>query len=107
MPDEKDINTQINEYHKLLENLKAENINLPNAFVAGIFIEKLPDSWNDYKQQLRQKPNQLSLTDLITHIIIENTNRKNLKAKRTRERTVKANLVEDHNLHQNKSYDRN
>ncbi|GMI96703.1 hypothetical protein HRI_003339600 [Hibiscus trionum] len=107
MTDEKDINTQINENHKLLENFKAENINLPDAFVVEILIEKLLDSWNDYKQQLRHKPNQLSLTDLITHIIIEDTNRKDLKVKRTRGMTVKANLVVDHNLHQNKRYDRN
>ena len=49
MVDEKNIKTQINEYHKLLEDLKTENINLPKEFVAGILIEKLLDSWSDYK----------------------------------------------------------
>jgi hypothetical protein len=48
MVDDKDIKTQINEYHKLLEDLKTENITLPDAFVAGILIEKLPGSWKDY-----------------------------------------------------------
>ena len=44
MMDDKDIKIQINEYHKLLEDLKTENINLPEEFVAGILIEKLPDT---------------------------------------------------------------
>ena len=66
----KDIKLQINEYHKLLEELRAENINLPDEFVAGVLIEKLPNSWNDYKQQLKHKQKQLTLTGLITHIII-------------------------------------
>ena len=47
MTDDKDIKTQINEYHKLLENLKAENITLQDELVAGLLIEKLPDSWKD------------------------------------------------------------
>ncbi|KAI9075178.1 hypothetical protein K1719_042909 [Acacia pycnantha] len=37
---DKDVKLQINEYHKLLEELRAENINLLDEFVAGILIEK-------------------------------------------------------------------
>ena len=103
MVDNKDIKAQINEYHRLLEDMKAENINLPEAFIAGILIEKLPNSWSDYKQQLKHKHKQLSLIDLITHIIIEDTNRKELQATRKKEITTKANLVEG-SLHQ-KRYD--
>ena len=55
MVDNKDIKLQINEYHKLLEELKAEKIELPKHVVAGLLIEKLPDSWSDYKQQLKYK----------------------------------------------------
>jgi len=40
--EEKDIKDQTNEYHKLLGELKTENIPLPYEFVAGILIEKLP-----------------------------------------------------------------
>ena len=76
MVDNNDIKLQINEYHKLLEELRAEKIELPEQFVIGLLIEKLPDSWSDYKQQLKHKQKQLSLADLITHIIIEDTNRK-------------------------------
>ena len=54
MVENKDIKLQIN-YHKLLEELRAEKIKLLEQFVVGQFIEKLLDSWSDYKQQLKHK----------------------------------------------------
>ena len=95
MVDDKDIKIQINEYHKLLDDMKAENIELPEEFSAGILIEKLPDSWSDYKQLLKHKQKQLSLPDLITHIIIEDTNRKELKAAKAKDLTINAHMVQD------------
>ena len=47
MVDNNDIKLQINEYQKLLEELRADKIKLPELFVAGLLIEKLPDSWSD------------------------------------------------------------
>ena len=44
MSDEKDISSQIHEYHDLIDDLKNENIILPEAFIARALIEKLPDS---------------------------------------------------------------
>ncbi|KAG5238065.1 RNA-directed DNA polymerase [Salix suchowensis] len=83
MVDNKDIKAQINEYNRLLEDMKAENINLPEAFIAGILIENY----------LTHGHKQLSLIDLITHIIIEDTNIKELQATRKKEITTKANLT--------------
>ncbi|KAF7841396.1 Retrovirus-related Pol polyprotein from transposon TNT 1-94 [Senna tora] len=96
MVDDKDIKQQINEYHRLLEELRAEKITLPDEFVARILIEKLLESWSAYKQQLKHKQKQLSLSDLITHIIIEDTNRKAIQIAKGKEMTAKANLVESH-----------
>jgi len=76
MIEDKDIKIQINEYHKLLEDIKVENIVLPDEFVSKLLIEKLLQSWTDYKQQLKHKHKQMSLPDLITHIIIEDTSQK-------------------------------
>lgn len=104
MSEEKDIKDQINEYHKLIEELKAENIPLPDEFVAGILIEKLPESWNDYKNQLKHKQKQLPLADLITHIIIEDTNRKESMAAKAKALTSQANLIQN-NTNQKKRYD--
>ena len=89
MVDNKDIKLQINEYHKLLEELRAEKIEL-----LELLIDKLPDSWSDYKQQLKHKHKHLSLVDLITHIIIEDTNLKEQKATKEKKTTTKANLVQ-------------
>jgi len=72
---DKDIKIQINEYHKLLEDIIVESIALPDEIVFKLLIEKLLQSWIDYKQQLKHKHKQISLSDLITHIIIEDTNR--------------------------------
>jgi len=44
MIEDKDIKIQINEYHKLLEDIKVENIVLPDEFVSELLIEKLPQS---------------------------------------------------------------
>ena len=38
MIDNKDIKLQVNEYHKLLEELRAEKIELPEQFVVGLLI---------------------------------------------------------------------
>lgn len=44
LTEDKDIKAQINEYHKLLKDLKAKNINSPDEFVVGLLLEKLPKS---------------------------------------------------------------
>jgi len=38
----KDIKIQINEYHKLIEDIKTKSIKLPDEFVSELLIEKLP-----------------------------------------------------------------
>ena len=91
----KDIKIQINEYHKLIEDIKTESIKLPDEFVSELLIEKLPQSWTDYKQQLKHRHKQMSLSDLITHIIIEDTNRKECVAAKTKPLSAKANVIED------------
>ncbi|KAI9127638.1 hypothetical protein K1719_000631 [Acacia pycnantha] len=92
---DKDIKLQINEYHKLNEELQVEKINLLDEFVVGVLIEKMLGLWNDYKQQLKHKHKKLSLNVLITHIIIEDTNQKVIQVTKGKEMAVKANLVEE------------
>ncbi|KAF7812523.1 putative harbinger transposase-derived nuclease domain-containing protein [Senna tora] len=58
--------------------------------------KKLLESWSAYKQQLKHKQKQLLLSDLITHIIIEDTNRKTIQIAKGKKMTAKANLVESH-----------
>ena len=49
MVENKDTKLQINENHKLLEELRVVKIKLPQQFVVELLIEKLLDSWSDYK----------------------------------------------------------
>lgn len=55
MVEGKDVKVQINEFHKLIEDLKSEKIILSQQFVAGVLMEKLALSWIDYKQNLKHK----------------------------------------------------
>lgn len=55
MIDNKDVQSQINEYHKLQKYLKNKDIKLQEEFIARYLIEKLRESWDNYKQQLKHK----------------------------------------------------
>ncbi|XP_019260300.1 PREDICTED: uncharacterized protein LOC109238322 [Nicotiana attenuata] len=95
MRDDKEMNVQINEFQKLLEDLKAEGMSLPEKFAAGVLIEKLPDSWSDYKKNLKHKQKYFTIEEIVTHILIEDSNRKeSVKARMT---ALKANLVQSSN----------
>ena len=85
---------QIHEYKKLLEDLKNNNINLQDEVVTELLIEKLPNSWNDYKQSLKHKEKKMTLQELIKHILIEDTNRKERMTVKAKELATKANLVQ-------------
>ena len=94
MSDEKDISSQIHEYHVLINDLKNENINLPEAFIFGALIEKLPDSWKDYKKELKYKRKHMKCEYVIIFIRIEEKNKKREKTERAKELASKANLIE-------------
>ncbi|KAL3514708.1 hypothetical protein ACH5RR_027425 [Cinchona calisaya] len=93
MTDENEIKVQTNKYQKLLEDLKAEEILLPEKFATGVLIEKLPDLWNDYKNNLKHKQKTFTIEEPVTNILIEDTNRKEFG----KEMALKANLVQSNN----------
>ena len=99
MNEEKDTKVQINEYHKLLEDLKTKNISLLDEFIFELLIEKLPESYTDFKQQLKHRHKQISLPNLISYIILEDTNRKESVAARTKAMSSNANTVQDKLFH--------
>ncbi|CAH9145107.1 unnamed protein product [Cuscuta epithymum] len=63
----------------------------------GILIEKLPESWRDYRRDLKHDLGLMSFNDVITHIIIEDTNKKENAKCQAKEYTSNANLVETKN----------
>jgi len=95
MTKDKNIKIQINEYHKMLKDIKAANIILPDQFVLELLVEKLPSSWTDYKQQLKHKHKKMPLQKLITHIIVEDTNRQECATTRAKALFAKTYIVEE------------
>ncbi|XP_031268527.1 uncharacterized protein LOC116126971 [Pistacia vera] len=95
MVEEKEVFMQVHDHHLLINDLKNEEIILPETFVGGCLIEKLPDSWRDYKNSMKHKLKQVSLEDMIVHIRIEETNRLRDKVDTAKELTSKANVVEN------------
>ena len=47
MTEDRDVSSQIHEYHMLVNNLVTEEIISPEPFMAGYLIKTLPDSWKD------------------------------------------------------------
>lgn len=115
MIEDKNIKVKINQYQKLLEDLKVKNTTLPNGFVSKLLIKKLPKSWTSYKQQLKHKHKQMFLSDLITHIIIKDIKKKGMCCCKDQALSTKANMVQhkptqkryshksDHNKNKNKN----
>ncbi|XP_027067531.1 uncharacterized protein [Coffea arabica] len=102
MTDDKEMKIQITEYQMLLEDLKNEDINLPEKFAAGMLIEKLPESWADYKNNLKHKEKNYTMAELVKHILIEDSNKRESRATKAKEMAFKANLVQSNNKRLNK-----
>ena len=95
MIEDRDVSSQIHDYHMLINDLVIEDIKLSEPFVACYLIETFPDSWKDYKNSMKHKRKQMSLEDAIIRIMIEEQNKTRDKAKRAKELSSKANVVEE------------
>lgn len=65
---DKDIKAQINEYHKLLKDLKAKNINSPDEFVVGLLLEKLPKSQKTKSKAVAETQTKTTLSHRLDQI---------------------------------------
>ena len=68
MTEDKEVTSQIHGFHMLINDLKNENIIVPVSFVVGRLIEKLPNSWKDYKKNNKHERKHKNLEDAIVHI---------------------------------------
>ena len=69
--------------------MKDKNINL----LEGFHCKNYPIYGETLNNNLSNNHKQLSLTNIITHIIIKDINIKKLQATRKKEMTIKVNLV--------------
>jgi hypothetical protein len=75
MIDEKNVVTQAHEIQCMVKELTLLKIVIPNEFVAGGIIAKLPPSWRDFTTTLKHKRVHISISDLIASLNVEEKDR--------------------------------
>ena len=55
MIEDRDVSSQIHDYHMLINDLVIEDIKLPEPFMAVYLIETLLESWKGYKNIMKHK----------------------------------------------------
>nr|AAS07263.1 putative gag/pol polyprotein [Oryza sativa Japonica Group]ABF98438.1 retrotransposon protein, putative, Ty1-copia subclass [Oryza sativa Japonica Group] len=81
MVDDRSLVEQAHEIQMLAKELKNNNCELPDKFVAGGIIAKLPPSWSDFATSLKHKRQEFSVSDLIGSLGVQ----EKARAKRLRE----------------------
>lgn len=86
---------QVHEYENLVANLLLEGMKMCEVLQANVLIEKLSESWSDYRNRLKHKKRDMGLHELINHMQIEEANQLKDKTPFPKsELSVKANVVE-------------
>ena len=75
MVDSKTVVSQVQELQVIPHEIHAEEMMLSETFQVATIIEKLPPSWNDFKNFLKHKRKEMSIEDLIIRLRIEDDNR--------------------------------
>ncbi|KAK1685330.1 hypothetical protein QYE76_046178 [Lolium multiflorum] len=83
MTDERSVVEQAHEIQSLAKELEQFKCTLPDKFVAGGIIAKLPPSWRNFATSLKHKRQEFSASDLIGSLHVE----EKARAKDTRARS--------------------
>nr|ABA91121.1 retrotransposon protein, putative, Ty1-copia subclass [Oryza sativa Japonica Group] len=99
MVDDRSVVEQAHEIQMLAKELENNNCELPDKFVAGGIIAKLPPSWSDFATSLKHKRQEFSVPDLIGSLGVEEKARaKDVRGKKV-EGGSSANMVQKKNPH--------
>jgi hypothetical protein len=101
MLDGKSVVTQAHEIHCMVKELGLPKIVVPNKFVAGGIIAKLPPSWRDFTTALKHKQMHMSISDLIASLDVEEKARAKYRRSKGAEGQTNADMV-----HQPQSHDK-
>nr|CAH66607.1 H0211A12.10 [Oryza sativa] len=97
--DDRSVVEQAHEIQMLAKELENNNCELPDKFVAGGIITKLPPSWSDFATSLKHKRQEFSISDLIGSLGVEEKARaKDVRGKKV-EGGSSANMVQKKNPH--------
>ncbi|CAN1352537.1 Retrovirus-related Pol polyprotein from transposon TNT 1-94, partial [Linum perenne] len=97
MEEDQPIMEQVHKFENLTAEVLAEGMKMCDIFQANVLIEKLPDSWSEYKNKLKHKKRDMTLEELIGHMKIEEANKQKDKDVISNSLSVKANIVESRN----------
>nr|AAM94928.1 putative polyprotein [Oryza sativa Japonica Group] len=99
MVDDRSVVEQAHEIQMLAKELENNNCELPDKFVAGGIIAKLPPSWSDFATSLKHNRQEFSVPDLIGSLGVEEKARaKDVQGKKV-EGGSSANMVQKKNPH--------
>jgi LTR polyprotein gag-polypeptide-like protein len=107
MVDERSVVEQAHEIQSLAKELEQFKCSLPDKFVAGGIIAKLPPSWRNFATSLKHKRQEFSVTDLIGSLHVEEKARAKDKTARGLEGGSTANLVQRKNFQSHKFKNKN
>jgi hypothetical protein len=71
MVDGKSVVTQAHEIQCMVKEFRFLKIVVPDEFVVGDIIAKLPPSWRDFATALKHKMVHMSIVDLIASLDVE------------------------------------
>jgi hypothetical protein len=94
MTDGKSVVRQAHEIQWMAKELEHLKINLPDKFVAGGIIAKLPPSWRDFATTLKHKRIEISVSDLIASLDVEEKARAKDGRSKASEGQTSANMVQ-------------
>ena len=55
MTEDRNVSSQIHDYHLLINDLAIQDIKLREPFVVGYLVETFLESWKDYKNNMKHK----------------------------------------------------
>ena len=96
MGDGKSVVQQAHEIQCIVKELEHLKINLPDKFVAGGIIAKLPPSWRDFATTLKHKRTEISVSDLIASLDVAEKARAKDGRNKVVEGQTSANMVQRH-----------
>jgi hypothetical protein len=95
MVDDHSVVEQDHEIHALVKDLEMRGYELPDKFVAGCMIAKLPPSWTEFATSLKHKRREFDVTQLIGTLDVEDKAReKDVKGKKVAENGSSAHVVQ-------------
>src|SRR6185312_6553916 len=88
------IEKQAHEVQVLVKDLELLKCPLPDKFVAGCIIAKLPSSWRNFATALKHKRHEISVENLIASLDVEEKARKKNVPEKGDQGQSSANLVQ-------------